>query len=87
MDKNVWVKEEFKKYNDKVNELLIKEVGHCSRLSQDVISRKPHSMMQSLILLDILYEIKELNSKIGNKEIESSKSEEEKPKIEKKGKK
>lgn len=73
MDKNVWVKEEFKKYNDKVNELLISEIGHCNRLSQDVIARKPHSMLQSLILLDILCEIKELNKKISDNNIEENK--------------
>lgn len=87
MDKNVWVKEEFKKYNDKVNELLVDEIGHCNILSHDVIARKPYSMRESLILLDILYELKEMNKKLETKEVKQEETNKETVKITKKGNK
>lgn len=61
MEKNVWV--DYKNYEDIVNKLLIEDIGNCNRLSPEVVARHPHSMLQSLILLDILTEIKNLNEK------------------------
>ena len=64
MEKNVWV--DYKNYEDIVNKLLIEDIGNCNRLSPEVMARYPHSMLESLILLNILNEIKNLNEKINN---------------------
>lgn len=62
MKKDVWVN--YNEYEEAVNEILVKELGHSNRLSQDVMSKKPDSILQSLILLDILTELKNFNNKI-----------------------
>lgn len=66
MKENVWV--DYEKYNNIVNEILIKEIGHCRPYTQEVILRKPYAMLQSVILLDILNELKEIKEKIQNNE-------------------
>lgn len=62
MKKDVWVN--YNEYEEAVNEILVRELGHSNRLSQDVMSKKPDSILQSLILLDILTELKNFNNKI-----------------------
>lgn len=73
MEKNVWVI--YNEYNNIVNDLIYKEIGHINRLSPEVIARQPHSMLQSLILIDVLNEIKILNEKV-NKLIETNSNKE-----------
>lgn len=59
---NVW--EKYEGYKEIVNKELVRLVGHCSYLSQDVQSMRPHDMIQSIILIDILNELKMLNEKL-----------------------
>ena len=82
MEKNVWVK--YNEYENKVNELLTMELGHSNRLSQDVMSKKPQSILQSLILLDLLKELGEIKELLKNKETNTLENKEVVKSVEKK---
>lgn len=62
MEKNLI--ERYESFDSKLNILLNKRFGNCCRTNPDVVASNPSSMVQSLIMLEVLEEIKLLREDI-----------------------
>lgn len=56
--------ERYESFDSKLNVLLNKRFGNCCRTNPDVVASNPSSMVQSLIMLEVLEEIKLLREDI-----------------------
>lgn len=64
--------EKYESFDSILNKLLLKRFGNCCRTNPDVVASNPASMVQSLIMIEVLKEIKSLREDI--KELQEQKT-------------